>query len=186
MELAAYGWMLRLKWHCRNDKKELDRNKFKLNSSFNPRKKDAAIEKYLSRLEEKLMSIEIPQNKYSNLTLKFEKWQKHCHKNADKGCAVVAWNSDDHIKEAEKQLGDKDIYEVCNDPGPLISTTHKAIEKIRKRDDLNTDTIEYFMVKTQNLLAFTWSRKYMNNCMMFQIDLLFQTAVIVLKTYLPI
>ena len=34
-----------------------------------------------------------------------------------------------------------------NDPGTLISIIHKTIEKIRKRDDLNADTINYFMVK---------------------------------------
>ena len=36
---------------------------------------------------------------------------------------------------------------MCNDPGPLISTVHEAIEKIRKRGNLNADTIKYFMVK---------------------------------------
>ena len=46
--------------------------------------------------------------------------------------------------EAEKQLADKDTYEeVCNDPGPLISTIHKALEKIRKRDNLNAETMFY-------------------------------------------
>ena len=54
-------------------------------------------------------------------------------KSADKGSAVVVWDTEDYIKEAEKQLGDKDIYEeVCNDPEPLISTIHKAMENIRK------------------------------------------------------
>ena len=67
MELGAYGRMLHLKLHFRNDEKELDRNKFKPKSKFNPRNKDAAIEIYLSSLEEKLMNIEIPQNKYNNL-----------------------------------------------------------------------------------------------------------------------
>ena len=38
---------------------------------------------------------------------------------------VVVWDRDDYIKEAEKQLGDKDIYEVCTDPGPLISIIHE-------------------------------------------------------------
>ena len=42
---------------------------------------------------------------------------------------VVVWDSDDYVKEVEKQIGDKDIYEVCNDPAPLISTMHEAIEK---------------------------------------------------------
>ena len=69
-------------------------------------------------------------------------------KSADKGSAVVFWDKDDYIKEAEDQLGYKDIYEeVRNDPRSLISTIHEAIQKIRKRGDLNADTIKYFMVK---------------------------------------
>ena len=63
MELEAYGRMLLLKWHFRNDEKEFDRKRFKPKSTFNPRNKDVAIEIYLSGLEEKLMNIEIPQNK---------------------------------------------------------------------------------------------------------------------------
>ena len=60
MELEAHDRMLRLKWHFRNDEKEFDRNNFKLHSTFNPRNKDAAIEIYLSTLEEKVMKIENP------------------------------------------------------------------------------------------------------------------------------
>ena len=162
MELEAYGRMLRLKWHFRNDEKEFERNKFKPKSTFNPRNKDAAIEIYLSSLEEKLMNIEIPQNKYNNLTreersalynLKNDK--NIVIKSADKGSAVVVWDRDDYIKEAEKQLGDKEIYEeVCNDPEPLISTIHNAIEKIRLRGDLSADTIKYFMVKDPKFARF--------------------------------
>ena len=59
------------------------------------------------------------------------------------------------IKEAEDQLGYKDIYEeVCNDPRSLISTIHEAIQKIRKRGDLNADTIKYFMVKDPKFARF--------------------------------
>ena len=51
--------------------------------------------------------------------------------------AVVVWDREDYIKEAEKQLGDSDVYkEVPDDPELLISTMPKAIEKIRKRGDL--------------------------------------------------
>ena len=53
----------------------------------------------MSSLEEKLMNIEIPPDK-------FEKWQKDCYKSA-KGSGVVVWDRDYYIKEAEKQLGDK-------------------------------------------------------------------------------
>ena len=68
IELEAFGRMLRLKWFFRDDEKEFNPDKFKPKSIFNPRNKDAAIEIYLSSLEEKLMSIEIPKDKYNNLT----------------------------------------------------------------------------------------------------------------------
>ena len=43
---------------------------------------------------------------------------------------------------------------MCNDPGPLISTIHEAIEKFRKRSDLNADTIKYFIVKDPKFASF--------------------------------
>ena len=42
-ELGAYGRMLSLKWHFRNDEKEFNRNKFKPKSTFNFRNKDVSI-----------------------------------------------------------------------------------------------------------------------------------------------
>ena len=86
------------------------------------------------------MNIEIPQNKYNYLTMEerralynLKNDKNIAIKSADKRSAVVVWDRDDYIKEAEKQLGDKEIYdEVCNDPEPLISTIHNAIEKIGK------------------------------------------------------
>ena len=165
--ICLSGSLLRQKSHycpkdSPNDEKEFDRNKFKPKSTFNPRNKDAAIEIYLSSLEEKLMNIEIPQYKYNNLTR--EEWSALYNlkndrsiviKSADKGYAVVVWDRDDYIKEAEEQLGNKDIYEeVCNDPRTLISTIHEAIEKIRKRGGLNADTVKYFMVKYPKFARF--------------------------------
>ena len=108
------------------------------------------------------MNIEIPQNKSNNLTreeqsalynLKNDK--NIVIKSADKGSAVVVRDRDDYIKEAEKQLGDKEIYEeVCNDLEPIISTIHNAIEKIRLRGDLSADTIKYFMVEDPKFGSF--------------------------------
>ena len=108
------------------------------------------------------MNTEIPQNKYSNLTTEERRALYNLKndksiviKNANKGSTVVVWDRDDDIKEAEEQLGDKDIYEeVCNDPGPLISIINEAIEKIRKRGDLNADIIKYFMVKDPKFARF--------------------------------
>ena len=126
-ELVALGRILRLKWHFKNEENEFDLDQFKPKSSFNPRNKDAAIEIYISSLEEKVMKIEIPTDKYNNLTRKEPqvlydlKSDKNIFiKGADKGSAVVVWDREDYIKEAEKQLGDSDVYEeVPDDPEPL-------------------------------------------------------------------
>ena len=96
MELEAFGRMLRLKWHFRNENKDIHRDMFKLKSKFNPRNKDAAIELYLSSLEEKLMKVEVPKDKFNILTnserkalydLKNDK--SIVIKSTDKGSAVV-------------------------------------------------------------------------------------------------
>ena len=94
--------MLRLKWFFRDDEKEFNPDKLKPKSTFNPRNKDAAIEIYLSSLEEKLMRIEIPKDEYNNLT-----WEERgalfdlksdetiVIKGADKESAVVVLDRDD-------------------------------------------------------------------------------------------
>ena len=110
MELEALGRILQLKWHFRNEENEFDLDQFKLKSSFNPHNKDAAIEIYMSSLEEELMKLEIPKGKYNNLTCK-ERQALHNLKNnnnivikgADKGSAVVTWDREDYIKEAIKK-----------------------------------------------------------------------------------
>ena len=162
MELEAFGRMLRLKWHFRNKNKDIHRDMFRPKSKFNPRNKDAAIELYLSRLREKLMKVEVPKDKFSNLTnserkalydLKNDK--SIVIKSADKGSAVVAWDREDYIKEAEKQLGHEEVYEeVSNDAAPLLKTINGVIAKIRKRGDLKRDTLDYFIMKDPKFARF--------------------------------
>ena len=94
-------------------KRDLPVNPFKTKSIFNPRNNDAAIEIYLNSLEEKLLKIEIPKDKFNNLT---EREQDALYilkndkaiviKDAGKGSAVVLWDREDYIKKAENQLGD--------------------------------------------------------------------------------
>ena len=55
-------------------------------------------------------------------------------KGADKGLVVVVWDREDYLKEAYKQLEDREVYEeVSNDPNVLVNTIIKALEKIRLR-----------------------------------------------------
>ena len=66
-ELENFGKKLRLKWFFRNDERQFNINPFKQKSKFNPAKNDAAIEFYLSRLEEEILSLD-KKISYSNLT----------------------------------------------------------------------------------------------------------------------
>ena len=128
-------------WHFRNDERPFCKDRFKPKSTFNPRNKDAVIETYLSCLVERLLDIEIPSNRFNNLTedqrnamyrLKDDK--SITIKDADKGEAVIVWNREDYLEVACKQLVDKEIYlEVPNDSSALVSTIFKSLEKIRNR-----------------------------------------------------
>ena len=76
-------------------------------------------------------------------------------KGADKGAAVIVWDREDYLKEASKQLEDKEVYlEVPNDSSALVSTIFKSLKKIRKRGDLSQDTLNYFLVKDPKFARF--------------------------------
>ena len=65
------------------------------------------------------------------------------------------WDREDYIKEAEKQLGDEEVYEeVSNDAAPLLKTINGVIAKIRKRGDLKRDTLDYFILKDPKFARF--------------------------------
>ena len=76
-------------------------------------------------------------------------------KRADKASAVVVWDREDYIKEAEKQLGDEEVYEeVSNDAAPLLKTIDRVIAKIRKQDDLKRNTLDYFVTRDRKFARF--------------------------------
>ena len=136
---------------------------FKPKSKFNHRNKDAAVELYLSSLLEKLMKVEVPKDKFNNLTnserkalydLKNDK--SIVIKSADKFSAVVVWDREDYIKEAEKQLGDEEVFEeVSNDDvAPLVKTINGVLAKIRKWGDRKRNTLDYFIMKDPKFARF--------------------------------
>ena len=161
-ELEEYGRKLRLMWHFRNDERSFAADRFKPKSSFNPKNKDVVIETYLSCLEERLLDIEIPSKRFNNL-IKEEREAlyslKDDHsiiiKGADKGSVVVVWDRGNYLKEAYRQLDDKEVYEqVPDDPSVLANNLMKALEKIRLRGDLSKDTLDYFLVKDPKFARF--------------------------------
>ena len=114
IELEEYRRKLRLMWHFRYNKRPFSQEKFTLQSTFNPQRKDAVIETYLSCLEERLLDIEIPSKRFNNLTNN-ERNAMYSLKNdnsiiikgSDKGAALIVWDCKDYIKEVSKQLEDK-------------------------------------------------------------------------------
>ena len=76
-------------------------------------------------------------------------------KSADKGSTVALWDIEYFIKEAEKQLGDEEVYEeVSNDVAPLLKTINTVIAKIRKQGDLKRENLDYFIMKDPKFARF--------------------------------
>ena len=68
---------------------------------------------------------------------------------------MVVWDREYCLKEAAKQLEDKDVYEdFQNDPSALVNTITRALEKIRIRGDFCNDTLDYFLVKDPKFASF--------------------------------
>ena len=64
-------------------------------------------------------------------------------KGADKGSVILVWDIEDYLKEAYRQLHDKDMYgQVPDDPNALANTLIKALEKLSLRGDLSEDTLD--------------------------------------------
>ena len=108
------------------------------------------------------MDIEISSKRFNNLTREehnalynLRDYRTIIIKGADKGSAVVVSNREGYLKEAYKQLEDRDVYEeVQNYSSILINTTMRALEKIRMRGDLPNDTLNYFLVKDPKFARF--------------------------------
>ena len=90
---------------------------FKPKSKINPRNQGADIGLQLNSLKGKLTKVEVPKAKFNNLT-NSERKALHNLKNdenieiksVDKSAAAVAWDREDYIIVAEKQLGGEEVY----------------------------------------------------------------------------
>ena len=63
------------------------------------------------------MKVEVPNDKFNNLTnsegrilYDIKSGKSIVIKSGNKGSAVVVWDREDYIKEAEKQLGEEQVY----------------------------------------------------------------------------
>ena len=170
VELEQFSRMLRLKWRFRNDKIDIPIDPLKTKSAFNSRNRNAAIKIYLSSLEVKLLKIEVPKDKFNNLTkgewdaldnLKNDK--NFVIKGAVKGWAVVIWDREHYIKE-ENKFGDTNIYEeISKDNKPCTKIILKTLRNIRKSRMfvLTLETISWLGVL--HLPGFIFFQKFIKN-----------------------
>ena len=163
-DLEEYGRRLRLRWFFREE--ESDREipgGFKVPSKFNPKNVDAAIEIYLSVLEEKLLAVKAEGSNFSNLSTQEQEAIRNLQsddsiviKPADKGSGVVVWDRNDYLLEAEKQLSDKEVYEQCDgDPLPnLQKMISKELHKIKDKKEIDSKTLDYLLINDPRLGRF--------------------------------
>ena len=161
-DLEKFGRRMRLKWHFRDLEEDFSINPFKKRSTFNP-KHDSAIEVYLSVIEQQIMDIEEGGSNFSNLSFEEREALKGLRndseiiiKSADKGSGVVVWDREDYLKEADSQLSDHSVYEKIDyDPSSeLLVKISDCINKIRDREEMDPDTLEFFHVDNPKLGRF--------------------------------
>ena len=136
----------------------------------------------MSSLEEKLLKIEVLKDKFKSL-IKGERYALYNLKNnkktiatrgANKGSAIAVWDGEDYIKKAKNQLRDTNIYEeVPNDAKPLMKIILNALESIRKRVNVCTDTLNYFIIKDAKFARFYLLLKIHKNYVTYQVGQLF-------------
>ena len=158
---------MRIKWNFRNEPSQnfSETPAFRVKSSWKPPKGHPNLEVFLSKIEEELFKIiETPLN-YSNLTK--EEWQavrsladdrSIVIKKADKGSSIVIWDRVDYLKEANKQLSDKNVYKEVEFKEKmlteLVETSNTFFKNLKSRGCISEKDLKYFSYefkKTSNL-----------------------------------
>ena len=116
----------------------------------------------MSRLEEEINKIDTKLS-YNNLTRLEREALKTLSedssiiiKGADKGSAVVVWDREDYLAEADSQLGDENVYERLTDTGgkQLVDIIESCLLKIKVRGDIGNKTLDYFLINNPGLGKF--------------------------------
>ena len=136
---SDFSRKMRCKSLFRNERQEnvSETSEFKSKSTWNPPKGAPALELFLSQTEKDILSIlpgkatnyNLPKKEY--LTLRsLQNGRSVVIKPADKGSAVVVWDRNDYLKEAERQLSDEKTYEE------IRITEKDQVELVEKSNDL--------------------------------------------------
>ena len=76
-------------------------------------------------------------------------------KEADKGSAVVVWDRDDYIKEANSQLTDAEVYEETSlDSKFLTDIIFKTLNKMKSKEEITDSNIKFLLPDDNRLARF--------------------------------
>ena len=128
-ELKEYGRKRRLMWHFRNNDKSFSYEKFRPKSTISSKR-------YNNLTKEERNAL---YNLGDDPTIMI--------KGADKDTAVVVWDRDDYLKEASKQLEDKDVYEEVQNDDTAIGTTFAPPYAIIYMTDLEERILKYIELR---------------------------------------
>ena len=156
-DISDFTRKMRCKWFFRNERQEnvSETSEFKSKSTWNPPKGAPAIELFLIQTEKDILSI-LP-GKATNYNLSKEEYltmrslqndRSVVIKPADKGSAVVVWDRNDYLKEAERQLCDEKTYEEIRitekDQVELVEKSNNLFSNLKRTNVITENENNYF------------------------------------------
>ena len=147
---------MRCKWYFRNETQGSGEiPTFQSKSTWNPPKGSPTLELFLNKTEQNLFSVLPGKAEQFNLTreeyLTMRDLQSDRNviiKPADKGSAVVIWDRNDYLKEAEKQLTDRSTYletkVIEKDLVNLVEQSNKMFENLQRKSVIQEREKNYF------------------------------------------
>ena len=164
-DLEKFGRNLRLKMHFLDQPTPefSEVPVFKPPSNWTPLIRDTPLEIYLSEIEEEIMNINEEGKNYPNLSKEERNALRDLIgddsiviKPADKGSAIVVWGKQDYLKECDKQLGEHEIYELCESfkPNDINNKIKTVLNVMKSKKQIDQKVFDYLLVKKPQLGRF--------------------------------
>ena len=148
---------MRCKWFFTNESQYIpsEVSTCELKSTWNPPKGSPALELFLSKVREDIFSVlpgyhkKFNLNREEYLTMRsLQNDRSVIIKPADKGSAVVVWDRQDYLKEAERQLSDSSIYKEVKVTGKdlvdLVDKSNKIFVDLERKNIIQEKEKNYF------------------------------------------